>query len=349
LAVAVILLGTPAPAAADQVRDGEWHLAALGITEAQRISRGDGVIVAVTDTGVDDKHAELAGAVLPGRGFGEGNTTDGRFDSIGHGTGMAGLIAGRGLPQGGGMLGIAPQAKILPVQTLQGDLGVPTNLAAGINWASGQGAKVICIAAVTSEDPAVKTAVEAALRADVVVVAGVGNTPADKVVGFPARLPGILAVGGTDRNGNHATVSATGPEILVAAPAVDIVSTAPFGKYDVSTGTSNATAIVAGVVALVRARYPQLSGPEVVRRITATAVDKGPPGRDDEYGFGIVNPVAALTADLPDPSPAGSRSPGDRSSARGPRPATWVVAAAGAAAVVLLVAVLTLRRRTRRD
>jgi subtilisin family serine protease len=96
--------------------------------------------------------------------------------------------------------------------------------------------------------------------------------------------------------------------MVLAAPAVDIISTGAFGDYETGSGTSNSTAIVAGAVALVRAKYPSLSAPEVIRRLTATATDKGKPGRDDEYGYGVVNVVAALTADVP-PLPSGLPSP----------------------------------------
>ncbi|MEV6928586.1 S8 family serine peptidase [Dactylosporangium sp. NPDC051485] len=356
LVAVVSVVAAGRPAFADDIRDRQWYLAALDIADAQKVSQGDGVVVALPDTGVDVKHAELAKAVLPGKGFGEGNTTDGTVDVQGHGTAMAGLIAGRGLPNGGGVLGIAPRAMILPLQTLRSDdgLGVPALLGEGIDWAVEHGAKVICIAAVTDEDQRVQEAVERALRADVVVVAGVGNAPDTTAVGFPARLPGVLAVGGTDRNGDHASVSATGPEVMVSAPAVEIVSTTRAGRYDSGTGTSDATAIVSGVVALVRAKYPGLSAAEVVHRITATATDKGKPGRDDEFGFGIVNPVAALTADvlpvsaspspaalgaLPGPAHDGAIDVGSRMTA---------VAVAGGIAVVVFAGLVLWRLRRRR-
>ncbi len=83
------------------------------------------------------------------------------------------------------------------------------------------------------------------------------------------------------------------------APAVDIYSTSYGGKYSKGTGTSSATAIVAGAAALIRSKYPNLPAQEVKHRLTATAIDKGPPGRDDEYGYGVIDLVAALTADVP--------------------------------------------------
>jgi type VII secretion-associated serine protease mycosin len=338
----------PITASADVIRDRQWHLASIEVARAQQLSMGEGVLVAVTDTGVDDRHGELAGAVLEGKEFGEGASGNGKADTDGHGTAMAGLIAGRGLPSGAGVLGIAPKAVVLPVQTIHGDFGgSPENLAKGIDWAVSQGAKIICVAAVTSEFPEVKAAVAAAIAADVVIVAGAGNTPKNKQVGFPAKLPGVLAVAGTDKNGNHAAISATGPEVVLAAPAVDIVSTGAFGKYVTGDGTSNSTAIVAGVVALVRARFPQLSAVEVIRRLTATATDRGKPGRDDEYGYGIVNPVGALTAELPAvagggsaPGGVGERQGGGRAGLRG----GWVVVTIG---VVGGVVVWWVRRRTR--
>ena len=109
----------------------------------------------------------------------------------------------------------------------------------------------------------------------------------------------MIAVGGIDRQGNHADISVTGPEIDVVAPAVDIYSTGINKGYRVGTGTSDATAIVAGAAALIRSKYPNLPAQEVAHRLTATAVDKGPPGRDDQYGYGVIDLVAALTADVP--------------------------------------------------
>lgn len=207
---------------------------------------------------------------------------------------------------------------------------------------------MICVAAVTSEYPQVSAAVERAVKADVVVVAGAGNTPKSKQVAFPAKLPGVVAVAGTDKDGNHAAISATGPEVVLAAPAVDIVSTGAFGKYVTGEGTSNSTAIVAGVVALVRSRFPELPAAEVVRRLTATATDRGKPGRDDEYGYGIVNPVAALTAEVP--SEAGSSGLISPEGQVGPEKGAgrnrigWVALGVG---VVGGVVIWWVRRRTR--
>lgn len=293
-----------APARADWVRDLQWHLNYLNVTEAHRISRGEGVTVAVVDTGVDARHPDLADAVLPGADL-VGDSGNGHTDISGHGTAMAGLIAARGQGNNSGALGIAPRAKILPVR-IQVMSYAASEIVRGIYWAIERGARVICVASGGGSSPELEAAVMAALKADVVVVAAAGNRPEATRVEWPAAYPGVIAAAGVDRDGNHAEVSVTGPEVVLAAPAVDIVSTNKLGetRYSTGTGTSSATAIIAGAAALVRAKYPDLSAAEVVHRLTATAVDKGPPGRDELYGYGVLDLVAALTADVPPmPSP----------------------------------------------
>ncbi|MCW2638356.1 MAG: mycP, partial [Dactylosporangium sp.] len=175
-------------------------------------------------------------------------------------------------------------------------------------WAAQHGVKVMCIALSGQDSPNLKQAVEQAQAADVVLVAAAGNRPRDATVTYPAAYPGVIAAAAVDQQGNHADVSVTGPQVTLAAPGVDIVSPRLNGKYSQNVGTSDATAIIAGVAALVRAKYPQLSAAEVIHRLTATATDKGAPGRDDQYGYGIVNPVAALTADVPPLTPSAAPS-----------------------------------------
>ncbi|MEU7929111.1 type VII secretion-associated serine protease mycosin [Micromonospora sp. NPDC049801] len=275
----------------------QWHLPSLGIAAAQEISQGDGVIVAVPDSGVS-LHPDLQGSVLAGIDVITGGG-DGRADKDGHGTGMAGLIAAHGTGTDGA-IGIAPKAKILPILcSPAGQDGETDTLAAAIEFAVNNRADVISISIVGGASVRLQRAIEMALAADVLVIAAAGNTPRSNVVGYPARHPGVVAVGGIDRSGSHAAVSVTGPEIDVVAPAVDIYSTSINGTYRRGTGTSDAAAIVAGAAALIRSKYPYLPAQEVAHRLTATAIDKGPPGRDDEYGYGVIDLVAALTADVP--------------------------------------------------
>ncbi|MFU8870678.1 S8 family serine peptidase [Micromonospora sp. SL4-19] len=304
LSATSLLLPSPANAkgtqpGVDRVRSDQWHLQYLQIAKAHRLNLGDGVTVAVLDTGVDS-HPDLVPNLLQGADAISGGTGNGQHDLIGHGTGMAGLIAARGRGGTRGALGIAPHARILPVIVTPTDGGGESDaLADGIEYAISHGANIISISSVGGATQRLIKAVNAALSADVVIVASAGNRPQDAFVGYPASRDGVIAVSGVNKDGSHAAVSVTGPQVDVAAPAVDIYSTSINGTYRVGTGTSDATAIVAGAAALIRSKFPDLPAQEVAHRLTATAIDKGPPGRDDEYGYGVIDLVAALTADVP--------------------------------------------------
>ncbi len=350
VATALSALLPVAPADADEVRDLQWHLRFLDVAAAHRISQGTGVVVAVVDTGVDAAHPDLTGNVLPGVDFvDEGG--NGQRDEDGHGTGMAGLVAAHGRASAGA-LGIAPQAKILPIRIARasssrfGDHGLE-----GLSWAVAHGANIICFANVISDTPQLRQVIERTRAADVVVVAAVGNRPTAGKVEFPAAYRGVLAAAGVDQNGNHAQVSVTGPEVVLAAPAVDIVSTSQGGRYRKGTGTSDAAAILAGAAALVRAKFPNLSAEEVIHRLTATAIDKGTPGRDGEYGYGVVDLVAALTKDVPPLKPASqppvtSAPPAGSPASNGhPKPVAVIVAIVTVLVVVGAVGTLVAVRR----
>jgi type VII secretion-associated serine protease mycosin len=352
--VIAVVAATPAAAHADSVRDQQWHLGFLHVAEAQKISQGEGVIVGVVDSGVDPSAPELGSAVVAGMEF--GSKGDGRADTDGHGTAMAGLIAGRGKSSDAGVLGIAPRSMILPLRVALSfePGGVNENLAVAVDWAADHGVKVLSISLSAAPVASTQKALEKAVAADIVIVAAAGNVSKDQTVAFPARAPGVLAVGGVDRDGHHANISVVGPEVALVAPAVGIVSLNYAARYGKTDGTSDATAIVAGAAALVRAKYPQLSAPEVIHRLTYTAQDAGPPGRDPEYGYGIVDLVKSLTADVPAASPTAltpSSTSSDAASGSGGGSQVAVIAAISAAAVVVVfIAVLQtiLRGRRRR-
>ncbi|WP_092380840.1 S8 family serine peptidase [Micromonospora phaseoli] len=281
------------------IRSKQWHLDYLSAQQAHNLSQGEGVTVAVLDTGVFP-HPDLRDNLLAGTSVLPGDRNDGQQDRDGHGTGMGGLIAAHGRSSGTGALGVAPKARLLPVRfKLDGSLGTATGLSQAIEYAIRQRAQVISISSAGAADLGLQQAIQSAARADVVVVAAAGNKPADQNVGFPAVYPNVVAVGGIGRDGRRTRISVSGPEIDVVAPAVEIYSTNFDGEYRAGTGTSGAAAIVAGAAALIRAKYPYLPADEVAHRLTATAIDKGPPGRDDQYGYGVIDLVAALTADVP--------------------------------------------------
>ncbi|MEV6968616.1 S8 family serine peptidase [Hamadaea sp. NPDC051192] len=289
-----MLMSSALPARADDFSDGQWYASALRLSQAQQLSKGADVIVAVIDSGVDASHPDLSGSVLSGADFSTSSSTssgDGRRDAIGHGTGMASLIAGHSKTHG-----VAPAAKILPVRvgTAEGD-SIATG--AGIRWAVDHGARVISISLGNSApDPRERVAVEYALAHDVVIIAAAGNKPEASTVQYPAKFEGVIAVCATDSKGSLSSHSVTGPEVALCAPGEKVSHAGAKHGYFLGTGTSDATAIVAGVAALLRAKDPQLSAADVIHRLTVTATDRGAAGRDAVYGYGIVNPVDALSA-----------------------------------------------------
>ena len=317
-AVAVVALGValPATARADEIRDMQWHLGHLDMAAAWDISEGEGVTVAVIDTGVDATHPDLGDAVVAGIDL-TGSGGDGTVAHDDHGTAMAGLIAARGQGQDG-VRGIAPASTILPVAVSDG-----ASSAEGMRWATDHGADVINVSGGTdlTDDPAVREAVAYALSQDVVVVASAGNNSGPRI-NFPGAYGGVITVSATTQQDRLTDVSSYGPEIDLAAPG-DVTTIAPDGGYyQTGGGTSSATAITSGVVALVRAEFPDLDAANVVNRMIATGRDIGPAGDDDEFGFGLVDPVAALTANVPAVSENPLGSPDGESGATSEPPAS---------------------------
>ena len=298
IAVAAVVAIPATPANADSFRNDQWYLKALNVQEAHSITKGAGIIVGLIDTGTFP-HPDVRRNILPGADFVDGESGNGRNDNAGHGTGMAALIAGHGRGSDG-ILGIAPSAKIVPVKTSNDKNKAPAPaIGKGIGWAVRQHVKVINVSAGVGPAFEVEDAVAAALDADIVVVASVGNTSSNGVIGYPAAIDGVLAVGALGRNGNYASLSLKDSKVQICAPGVDITTAAPENKYVNVDGTSPSAAIVSGAVALVRSKFPNLPANEIIHRITATADDIGPPGRDSECGFGRLNIVKALTADVP--------------------------------------------------
>ncbi|GLY95978.1 S8 family serine peptidase [Actinoplanes sp. NBRC 103695] len=306
-AIALAVTAVPAaPASADSVRDKQWHLKALDIAEAHRISTGAGVTVGLIDSGVDAKHRDLRSALLPGIDTNPLGSADGLEDRDGHGTEMAGIIAGRGHGGDNGVLGIAPSAKVLSIGAPTEGLSDGTGIVKAIDYAVEHGVKVINMSFVRPSSASLQEAIRRARAADIVLVGGSGNKGEAAKGAYPALYPEVLSVGAIGRDGNVADFSVANEGVDIVAPGVDIVSTGiTKSGYSLSRGTSQATAVVSGAAALIRAKYPDLSAADVIHRLTATATDAGPEGRDDSYGFGRLNLVKALTDDV-GPAPADS-------------------------------------------
>ncbi|MFE4971725.1 type VII secretion-associated serine protease mycosin [Kitasatospora sp. NPDC056651] len=304
-------------ASADQIRDQQWALKALEAeTKVWPTSQGDGVVVAVIDTGVSQDQPDLTGQVLPGADFSGGNT-DGRSDSDGHGTGMASLIAGHGHGARDGIMGLAPRAKILPVKIKSAE-GNPdsqstldpqpsldpqqNDLAEAIRFAADHGAKVVNISlgGYSRFDSKLRKAVNYAVSKDAVLVASSGNSGSILGAEYPAALPGVVAVGAVDSNGTVWERSTAGVEITLTAPGVGIYRSALKSStgYERRNGTSDSTAYVSATAALIRAKYPNLSAGQVINRMikSATPPTGGTAVPDEHYGYGLVSPAKALEA-----------------------------------------------------
>jgi type VII secretion-associated serine protease mycosin len=297
LLAATTALAVATPAQADKIRNGQWHLSFLDINKVHELSQGEGIVVAVIDSGIDAQHPDLSGNVLTGFDVVAGGSGNGWGDKDGHGTGMAGLIAAHGHGPGNadGALGVAPKAKILPVRIDTGSgLGAGDAMALAVDGAVKRGAKVISIS-VTSSPEGAYDAIQRALKAGVIVVAASGNRPKQEFIGDPAAYPGVVAVGAVGKDGNVADLSVRGKALSLTAPGTEVVSTNFNDDYRIGNGTSDSAALVAGAAAVVWSKFPQLTNQQVVEQLTRTAKDKGAPGRDDEYGFGVVDIVKALT------------------------------------------------------
>ena len=331
---------TAAPAAhADAWRDKDYWLAESGITKAWEVSKGANVKIAVIDSGVDGKHPDLAGVLAGGIDVSGAGSPDGQ-KSIGakpeHGTLVATMLAGRGHQPAGstakpspsagptvgpdGIVGVAPEAQLLSVSTWLGSANPggksdPDQIPQAVRWAVDNGARVINIS-LGSTSPEWPQSWDAAFlyaeQKDVVIVAAAGNRGGGNVqVGAPATIPGVLTVAGLDRKGTASIDSSSqGISIGVAAPAEDLIGGLPGGGYAEWAGTSGATPIVAGVAALIRSKWPEMSANQVINRIVTTAKDSGAPGKDPLYGFGVLDAEAALKADVPETriNPLGSIS-----------------------------------------
>ncbi|WP_407703693.1 type VII secretion-associated serine protease mycosin [Streptomyces triticagri] len=372
LAAAALALLPSTTAHADSIRAQQWGLDAMHTDRAWQTTKGKGIKVAVLDTGVDATHPDLKhnvgrGKDMVGFGAGRGDRAWAR-----HGTAMAGIIAGHGHGEGrgDGVIGIAPEAEIMPIRVILEDGDKSRKkarktrgdaLAEGIRWATDHGADVINMSLGDDSEsahpePSEDAAVQYALRKGVAVVASAGNggEKGDRI-SFPAAYPGVIAVTAVDRYGTRAAFSTRRWYATVSAPGVDIVIPDPDRKYYQGWGTSAAAAFVSGAVALVRAAHPDLTPAQIKQLLEDTARDAPGSGRDDSRGHGFVDPAAALKkgADL---EPVGLRSaaygekyfgPGPDGSAGDGGPSGWVGLAAGTAGVFLLVGAVALWRNRR--
>ncbi len=309
-----------APARADAVRNTEMAvLNALNVQPAWNISRGQGVVVAVIDSGVKPDVSDLTGSVRTGPNLTGVPTLPANPAWGVHGTWMASLIAGHGHAGGGsGIIGVAPGSTVLSIRVITdpNDPGYAAyerqpasrgqgELAKAIRYAVRHGASVISMSLGYSlQSRTVRAALQYAYDKNVVVVASAGNSGttagADGTghapYSFPANYPGVLAVGAINGVGQVATFSSENFSVQVAAPGYRVPAQGRDGQYWYVSGTSPACALTAGVVALIKSKYPRLTDSQVIAAITSStsAASRPPGGYDEQVGFGVVDAAAAM-------------------------------------------------------
>lgn len=295
LIASCLAIAPPVHAAADPLLAQQWGLFAIGADHVWTTTTGQGVIVAVVDSG-SGPHPDLAENLLPGRSIiGTVESQDGRdIDASGHGTHVAGIIAAVA-NNGIGGSGVAPNAKILPIQVLdQAGQGDARDVAAGVRFAADNGARVINLSlGGATESSSLTQAITYANDKGVLVVAAAGNGGAADKPKWPASLDLTLAVTAVDQANNATSFDQRGDYIDLSAPGANIVSTAK-GDYVTLSGTSMAAGFVAGAAALLFAAEPRVTNAQVRDILLRTATDIGEPGRDVTFGAGLINMVAAL-------------------------------------------------------
>lgn len=309
----------------DPLYGDQWHIPMVGGDVARDAATGDGVVVAVLDTGLTTDGSEDLGCIGFFKPYNAITSTEGVVavgDTDGHGTGVAAVIA-ECTDNSLGVAGMAPDATVMPVKVLD-DFGTTTAsiLAEGIAWAAANGADIINLSlgdptcgAPCTQFPVVDAAIQAAVDADVLIVAASGNDGGG--VAYPANHPAVLAVGAVGADGLIASYSSIGPEIDVVAPGGELpwpdidrngdgqpdgVLVESFDAigwdYFYWDGTSFAAPIVSAVAAMVMELNPGAPAPVVRAALEDTATDKGAPGFDNTYGHGLVNAATAVSLGL---------------------------------------------------
>jgi Subtilase family len=271
----------------------QYVVSKLHLPQAHDLATGERVLVAVIDSGIDGAHPELQSVVAARFDTFKGDLTPHK-----HGTAMASAIAAHGR-----LLGVAPAAHILAVRAFDdapaGAHATTTRVLDGLQWVANSGARVVNMSFTGPADSSVHDMIASIRRKGAVFVAAAGNDGPRAPAAYPAAYPEVIAVTATDADDKLLNVANHGSYVAVAAPGVDIFVAAPGGGYDFTTGTSVATAHVSGLAALLIARNPSLTPDAVQAILMRTAKDLGPPGRDDEFGAGLVDAYEALLTQAP--------------------------------------------------
>lgn len=279
----------------------DWGISSLLIPELWTITKGAGVVVSVLDTGVDHNHPDLKEAIV-GK-YDMTRSASGTMDRNGHGTHCNGTIGARNNEDG--VVGAAPECQLLPIKVL-GDNGSGSGntVALGIRKAIELGVDIISLSlGAPSPDRESQAAVREAAAAGIWLIAAGGNEgPRENTLGYPGKYPESICIGATDQNRRVTNFSSRGDNLDVCTPGYQILSTFPGGKYSTMSGTSMATPLCAGILALIRSvikkagfldKFPQAVIERILRE---TSDDIASPGKDTSGGFGLVNPTKLMNS-----------------------------------------------------
>jgi membrane-anchored mycosin MYCP len=370
----------PSPPKPTQVlNDSPWPLAMWDLDRLPPSPGGEPIVVAVLDSGVSAVHPQLRGQVLPGKDkLASGN---GQQDCVGHGTGVASLIAAKPA-EGTKFRGLAPNSRIYPIRVSENIVGQqspggrqanqasPAKIAEAVDEAVAAKARVINLSFTYDNDDdstkSLKEAIGRAVSSNVVVVAAAGNnhlqSPAPgrtDPISYPAAWDGVLGVGAIGQTGQRQQMSQVGPYVDLVAPGEGVMIAAPAGGHVLETGTSYAAPLVAATAALILEYFPDYTAQQVIDRILATTDPAAGGSHSEGYGVGVVNPVRAVTelidGSAPLPAAKGQWPTDDpqqqaakKRAAELEQRATWIggIGLLGAAlAVVLTVSLPAARRR----
>lgn len=266
-----------------------WGFHAIVIREAWKKAKGEGIKVAVLDTGVDYNHKDLKNRIIKVRDF----TNSSPLDRNGHGTNVAGIIAAEENKQG--VIGIAPKTDLYIAKVLRDNgNGSYQSIIDAIHWAIEENVDVINMSFGTTQKPpeSFYQAIKKAYDSNIVMVAATGND--NHHVAYPAKYDEVIGVSAIDRTYTKAEFSNFGSENCITAPGVEILSTYKDNKYARMSGTSMATPIVSGAISLYlsllkKNGIKKPSVPEIKKHVLSATVDLGKEGKDEEYGYGMIN------------------------------------------------------------
>jgi len=279
----------------------DWGLKMLGIPEIWKITGGEGIRIAILDTGIDLQHPDLRDSIIEAVDF--TRSPAGPSDLSGHGTHVAGIVAAR--ENRFGVIGVAPKSGLLIAKVLSDNgIGSANSIVSAINWAIRERADIISMSlgSLVSLN-SVHRAIKRAIKKKKFVVCAAGNSgPNLGTVNYPAAYLETISVGSIDREQKISNFSSRGKQVDIVAPGDRILSTYPPSGYAELSGTSMATPFVSGVIALALAKNrrhgtqaPISDQNELIKHLTKNSLDLGPSGFDPSYGFGLINPKTLIS------------------------------------------------------